>query len=124
MLFSIGDLITLVVVLLIVIVFRAIDRNNRSLEKLKRFSDKITENISALVEGKTVQLRDLSVELQAELKTGKEMIVHARTVDEQLRGKASEIESIQKRLSNYEKALTDLTTMSSRVDTNFEKAPG
>jgi predicted nucleic acid-binding Zn-ribbon protein len=121
MLFSFGDLITLVVVLLIVIVFRAIDRNNRSLEKLKRFSDKITENLSALVEGKTLEMRDLSVELQAELKAGKEMIVHARTMDEQLRGKTSEIESIQARLSDYEKALTDLTSMSARVDTNMKK---
>src|SRR5271157_5890182 len=121
MLFSFGDLITLVVVLLIVIVFRAIDRNNRSLEKLKRFSDKITENLSALVEGKTLEMRDLSVELQAELKAGKEMIVHTRTADEQLRGRTSEIESIHTRLTDYEKALTDLTAMSSRVDTNMKR---
>ncbi|HYW85947.1 MAG TPA: hypothetical protein VFB30_22035, partial [Spirochaetia bacterium] len=105
MLFSFGDLITLVVVLLIVIVFRAIDRNNRSLEKLKRFSDKITENLAALVEGKTLEMRDLSVELQAELKAGKEMILHARNADELLQGRTSEIESIHKRLSDYEKAL-------------------
>ena len=39
MIFSIGDLITFVVVLLILVVYRTLDRNNRSLEKLKRFSE-------------------------------------------------------------------------------------
>ena len=78
MIFSIGDLITFVVVLLILVVYRALDRNNRSLEKLKRFSDKITENLSALVEQRTAQVKDLSLELQASLKTGKEMLARAR----------------------------------------------
>ena len=32
MVFSIGDIITLVVVLLILVIYRALDRNNRSLE--------------------------------------------------------------------------------------------
>ena len=87
-LFSIGDLITLVVVLLILVIFRALDRNNRSLEKLKRFSDKIAENLSTFVEEKTVSVRELSVELQASLKTGKDMIARARGVEEMLQGRA------------------------------------
>ena len=62
MLFSIGDLITLVAVLLILVVFRALDRNNRSLEKLKRFSGKIMENLSAFVEEKTGAIRDLVID--------------------------------------------------------------
>ena len=87
MIFSIGDLITFVVVLLMLVIFRALDRNNRSLEKLKRFSDKITENLSALVEQKTGQVKDLSLELQANLKTGKEILTRARGVEELLQGR-------------------------------------
>ena len=51
--FSIGNLITFVAVLLILAIFRALDRNNRSLEKLKRFSDRIAENIASFVEQRT-----------------------------------------------------------------------
>ena len=121
MFFSIGDLITLVVVLLILVIFRALDRNNRSLEKLKRFSDKITENLSVFVEEKTTQVRDLSLELQASLKTGREIIARARGVEELLQGKTADTESIQKRLTEYDTALSELTGMSARVDKNLQK---
>jgi chromosome segregation ATPase len=121
MFFSIGDLITLVVVLLILVIFRALDRNNRSLEKLKRFSDKIAENLSAFVEEKTASMRDLTLELQASLKTGKDMIARARSVEEMLQGRAGDIDAIQKRLTDYDSALSELTAMSARVDKNLAK---
>ena len=119
MIFSIGDLITFVVVLLILVVYRALDRNNRSLEKLKRFSDKITENLSALVEQKTGQVKDLSLELQANLKTGREILARARGVEELLQGKTTDIEEIQNRFAEYDKSLAELTAMSARVDKNL-----
>ena len=119
MIFSIGDLITFVVVLLVVVVYRALDRNNRSLEKLKRFSDKITENISALVEQRTAQMKNLSLELQAGLKSGTEMIARAQGVQEVLEGRAEDIQEIQHRFTEYDKALAELTSMSARVDKNL-----
>jgi len=119
MIFSIGDLITFVVVLLMLVIFRALDRNNRSLEKLKRFSDKITENLSALVEQKTGQVKDLSLELQANLKTGREILARARGVEELLQGRTTDVKEIQNRFAEYDKGLAELTAMSARVDKNL-----
>ena len=121
MFFSIGDLITFFVVLLILAIYRALDRNNRSLEKLKRFSDRITENLSGLVEQKTSQMKELSHELQASLKTGNELIVRAGGVEGQLQGKAEQVEAIQARLTEYDSALKELASMSARVDKNLLK---
>lgn len=121
MIFSIGDLITLVVVLLILVIFRAMDRNNRSLEKLKRFSDKITENLSAAVTQKTTEVKDLSLELQASLKTGREILARARGVEELVQGRTSDIEEIQNRFAEYDRALAELTAMSARVDKNLAR---
>jgi chromosome segregation ATPase len=121
MIFSIGDLLTFVVVLLILVIYRAMDRNNRSLEKLKRFSDKITENLSAVVTQRTGEVRDLTLELQASLKTGKEILARARGVEELLQGRTSDIEEIQNRFSQYDKALAELTAMSARVDKNLTR---
>ena len=39
----------------ILIIFRALDRNNRSLEKVKRFSDKVRDGLAAVVEEKTAE---------------------------------------------------------------------
>jgi hypothetical protein len=119
MVFSIGDIITLVVVLLILVIYRALDRNNRSLEKLKRFSDKITENLSAFVDEKTTQVKDLSLELQGNLKMGKEILTRARGVEEALQSRAGDVEAIQKRFAEYDTALSELTAMSARVDKNL-----
>jgi len=119
--FSIWDAIIFVAFLLILVVFRALDRNNRSLEKLKRFSDKITENLSAFVEERAAQVKDLSLEIQASLQTGREILSRARQVEEALQGRVGEIEAIQKRLSDYDKALAELTAMSARLDQNIVK---
>jgi chromosome segregation ATPase len=119
MIFSIGDLITLVVVLLILVIYRALDRNNRSLEKLKRFSDKIMENLSALVHEKTAEVKDISQELQASLKMGKDIVARTRGVEEILDTRTADIEAIQVRFAEYDKTLAELTAMSARVDKNL-----
>jgi chromosome segregation ATPase len=116
MFFSIGDLITLGAVLLILIVYRVLDRNNRSLEKLKRFSDKIMENIAATVQEKTASVRDLSLELQDNLKTGREILKRSRDVEEALAGRAGEVEAIQKRLAEYDRVVADLAAASDKVE--------
>jgi uncharacterized protein YoxC len=121
MIFSYGNLITLVVVLLILVIYRALDRNNRSLEKLKRFSDKITENMNALVQERTAQVRDLTLEIQGSLKTGKEILARARGVEEILQNRSADIDEIQKRFAEYDKALAELSTMSGRVDKNLQR---
>jgi chromosome segregation ATPase len=121
MIFSIGDLLTFVVVLLILVIYRAMDRNNRSLEKLKRFSDKISENLSSVVTQRTGEVRDLTLELQASLKTGKEILARARGVEELLQGRTADIEEIQNRFAQYDSALAELTAMSARVDKNLTR---
>jgi chromosome segregation ATPase len=121
MLFSIGDFVTFGSVLLILVVFRALDRNNRSLEKLKRFTDKIMENLSAFVEEKTAQIKDISIELTVNLKTGKELLKRVREAEEALTAKSDGFDGIQKQLADYDRALGDLVSMSERVDQNLKR---
>jgi len=119
--FSIGDLVTILIVLVILVVFRQIDRGNRSLEKMKRFGDKIIENLAAVVEEKTRQVKDLSVELAANLKTGGEILQRVKAVEGGLEKKAGDVEGIQKRLTEYDGALQELVAMSERVDQNLKR---
>ena len=53
MIFSFGNLLSIVIVLIILIIYRQIDRNNRSLEKVKRFSDRMKDELAKSVEEKT-----------------------------------------------------------------------
>ncbi len=122
MFFSVGNLITLVSL--------AHPRhlphfgpNNRTLEKLKRFSDKIMENLSAAVEDKGAQVKELALELDVNLKSGRELLGRALQAEEALDGKAGELDGIQRRISDYDRSLAELTSMSARVDENLA-SPG
>jgi chromosome segregation ATPase len=120
-LFSIGNLITFLAVLLILVILRALDRNNRSLEKLKRFSDKIGANISALAQEKAAQIGEITAGLQASLATGKDLMTRARAVDEALQTRAAEVEGVRKRLLDYEKGFSEIASVSSRLDQTLKK---
>jgi DNA repair exonuclease SbcCD ATPase subunit len=121
MIFSFGNLVTILAVLLILVIYRQLDRNNRSLEKVKRFSDHIIANLGKQVEEKTREIKDLSVDLQAGLKTGKEILARVNRHDEQLADKAKNLVGLQERLDGYDKTLNELAGMTDRVEENLKR---
>ncbi|HEB10441.1 MAG TPA: hypothetical protein ENI06_04405 [Spirochaetales bacterium] len=120
MFFSFGNLLTVLIVFIILVIYRQLDRNNRSLEKVKRYSDHVIKNIQGFVDDKTAELRDISIELQVNLKTGKEILNKIRGVEQGLKQRAGDIDSIGKRISDYDRVLKDLIDMTARVENNLK----
>ncbi|MCX7029738.1 MAG: hypothetical protein NTU62_06410 [Spirochaetes bacterium] len=121
MLFSLGNVITLAVVLLILIAFRIADSRNRpNVDKLKRQSDMLTEKFSSFVEERTTEVRALSAELAGSLKNGSEILKRARAVEESLATRAGDIEAIGRKFAEYDATLRELDAMSGRVDQNLK----
>lgn len=120
-LFSFGNLLSIVIVLIILIVYRQLDRGNRSLEKLKRFSDKIRDSLSGMIDEKTVEMKNLAIELQVNLKTGKEVLKRVREAEEGLQSRSESLQAMQGRIDGYDRALEELVTMSARVDENLKR---
>jgi len=118
---SIGNLITLLVVVVILIIYRQLDKNNRSLEKVKRYADKVKADLDTFVDGKTVELKNFVVELDVHQKTGKEILKRITTAEESLKAKAQDIDQMYKRISQYDKALADLVSMTSHVEENLKR---
>jgi len=126
-----GDAITLLVVLAVVLVFRQLDRNNRSLEKVKRYGDRVMQTLSAFVEKKSSEIKDLAIEVQVSVKQGKELLRSVREVQEELAARSrdleersAEIEAIRSRIDGYDTALAELVNMSERVDDNLRRLRG
>lgn len=126
-----GDAITLLVVLAVVLVFRQLDRNNRSLEKVKRYGDRVMQTLSAFVEKKSSEIKDLAIEVQVSVKQGKELLRSVREVQEDLAARSrdleersAEIEAIHSRIDGYDTALAELVKMSERVDDNLRRLRG
>lgn len=126
-----GDAITLLVVLAVVLAFRQLDRNNRSLEKVKRYGDRVMQTLSAFVEKKSSEIKDLAIEVQISVKQGKELLRSVREIQEDLAARSrdleersAEIEAIHSRIDGYDTALAELVKMSERVDDNLRRLRG
>ncbi|NOY07924.1 MAG: hypothetical protein GXP33_03675 [Spirochaetes bacterium] len=119
--FTIGNLITFLTVLLILLIYRQIDKGNRSLEKVKKYSDRVVQNLSKFVDEKTAKLKDLSIELQVNLKTGKDILNRVHEVEQGLNERSDDIVKIEHRLTEYDSVLKELIRMTARVDENMKR---
>lgn len=129
--FDAGDVITLLAALAVVFLFRQLDRSNRSLEKVKRYGDRVMRTLSTFVEKKNSEIKDLSIEVQVSVKQGKELLRSVRDVQDglavrrrDLEERSSEIDAISARIDGYDAALAELVNMSERVDENLRRLRG
>ncbi len=121
MAFSIGNIITLLVVLIILALYRQLDKNNRSLEKIKRYSDKIKEELDIYVDEKTVEVKNFAIDLEVHHKTGKEILSRIQSLEEQLDSKAGHVEKIYEKINGYDQVLNELNTMTLKVQENLNR---
>ncbi len=129
--FDAGDVITLLVALAVVFLFRQLDRSNRSLEKVKRYGDRVMRTLSTFVENKNSEIKDLAIEVQVSVKQGKELLRSVRDVQDDLavrrrdlEERSAEIDAIRTRIDGYDTALAELVNMSERVDENLRRLRG
>ncbi len=129
--FDAGDVITLLAALVVVVVLRQLDRSNRSLEKVRRYGDRVMRSLSTFVEKKNSEIKDLSIEVQVSVKQGKELLRSVREVQDDLavrrrdlEERSAEIDAISARIDGYDAALAELVNMSERVDENLRRLRG
>lgn len=121
MVFSLGNVITLFIVVLVLAIYRQMDRNNRSLDKIRRYSDKIKDELDGFVDGKTQEVKNLAIDLDVHQKTGKEILKRIVAIEDELGKKADHIEAVHQRMADYNKALDELNQMAGRVDENLKR---
>ena len=121
MLFSIGNIITILIVLIVLALYRQLDRNNRSLDKVRRYSDKITADIESFVDQKTQEMKNLAIEIDVHQKTGKEVLKRIAAIEEGFSNKATEVDAINLRINEYDKAINELIGMTGKVDENLKR---
>ncbi len=117
--FTIGNIITLLVVVIILAIYRQLDKNNRSLEKIKRYSEKIKDELDTYVDSKTVEVKNFAIELDVHQETGKAILNRISMAEEQLESRASYIDKMYERINEYDKVLDELTQMTHKVQDNL-----
>lgn len=121
MLFDPGNLITLAIVAIVLAVYRFLDRDNRSLEKVKKFTDRIREDLAAYVDQRSEDLKAYGIELDVRSKAAKEVLKRVKEAQEELEARSETLDSMGTRLSEYDGALARLADMTGRVDENLKR---
>ncbi len=121
MIFTPGDFITLGLVLAILFLFRQLDRNNRSLEKLRKYSDHMKAELGDYVAEREVELKNYGVELGVQQQAAQQLLKRIQEVDSQLADRAENIASIGQRIGEYDRALDELMRLTAKTKSDIEQ---
>jgi chromosome segregation ATPase len=120
--FTVGNLLTLGIVVLCLILYRYVDKNNRSLDKVRKYAEKCKEDIAAYTQEKAAAVRNFGIDLDVERKAAAELMRHIQELTEQeLAQKAQAIARIDERIKAYDSSLEELVKMTGRVQENMNR---
>jgi uncharacterized protein YoxC len=121
MVFTVGNLLVIGIVLVILAIFRQLDRNSKTLDKVRRYAEKAKEELDRVVLERVQNLKDLAIELDIHQKAGKEILKRIQTIEEGIQEKFAAVDTIGTRIKDYDKALSDLIEMTRRAEENIQR---
>ncbi len=128
MFFTPGNIITLILSCTLVIVFRQLDKNNRSIEKVKKFGDKLKEDLEAFIKEKTGKLEESTISLDVEQQRAIAAVKRLESIreditrrEEALLQRTQAIADMGKRVDTYEQTIKQLMEMTSAAEENLKR---
>jgi chromosome segregation ATPase len=120
--FTFGNLITLAIVVLILFLYRQIDRKHRNLELISKYMDKVKDDLDDYVEKKAVEVKNYGINLKVEQQAAAELMKRVQTlIEKDLAEKVAAVARIDERLNAYDDSLDELVQMTSRVQENLNR---
>ena len=111
--------VTLAVSVAIVIVFRIMDRDNRSLDKLKRYAASLQEEIDGIVEKSVQELKNTALDLEVNTRAGRELLSDVNREDSRLTEIQERIGGLENSVRNSETAMDQLAGLTQSVEENM-----
>ena len=121
MIFTGGDLIVLGAVILILFLYRRLDKNNKSLEKVRRYAEKASGELDKLVEEKKNRLKDLVDDMDVQERTGREVLKRILSHNEELLAHEEKVREKLAMVDNLQDRMDRLNEMTALVDENMRK---
>ena len=127
-LFTSGNIVTLIISLLLVILFRQLDKNNRSIEKVKKFGDKLKAELEVFIKEKASLLQESSIGLEVQQNKAVAAVKRLESIREDLVRKETElmertknIANIGKHIETYDATIKQLLEMTALAETNLSR---
>jgi DNA repair exonuclease SbcCD ATPase subunit len=122
MLFDFGNLITLGIVVLVLLLFRLMDRGNRSITGIRKHAEKCKEDLAAFIEDQSRIIKDFGITFDVEQKSAKELLRRIQAITrEELAQKVQSLAQIDDRIRDYDSSLEELVQMTGRVQENLNR---
>ncbi len=121
MIFTIGDLIVLGVVIMTLFAYRRLDRNSKTLEKVRRYAEKASGELDKLVEEKRNRLKDLVDDVDVQERTGREVLKRIISNNEELIAHEEKVKEKLVAVENLQGRMDQLNDMTLLVDQNMKK---
>ncbi|GHV73474.1 hypothetical protein AGMMS49940_07760 [Spirochaetia bacterium] len=119
--FTVGNLLTLGIVALALILFRKSDRTNRSLEKLRKYADHLKEDLTEFAAQKEAAVLDYGVQLDVHQKQAKELMNRLQLSEEAMAAKIAAVADLNEKIKTYDSTLGELVRMTVRVQENLTR---
>jgi len=119
--FTVGNIITLGIVLLILILYRQMDRNNRSRNLIRDYTERQKKELGEFVKDQERAVKDYAISLNVERDAAKELMKRLQQTEEELAQKAQSMDRIDSQIKAYESSLAELDRMTGRVQENMNR---
>ena len=119
--FTVGNLLTLGIALLFLVLFRYLDKNNRHMKGLRDYSDILKKDLASFMEEHERAIKDYGISLNVERESAKELMKRLLVTEEELAEKAATMARIDSQIKSYESSLVELDRMTSRVQENMNR---
>jgi len=119
MLSVLGNLIVLGIVSVVLVLFRKTDKNSKSLEQVKKYASKRNEEFDLYVEERISNLKDLSISLEVQEKTGAVILNRIAGEVDQLSEKIERIEELNKKVVGYNSTMDKMLNLSKELDERY-----
>ena len=120
--------ITLVISLMLILFFRQTDKNSRSIEKAKKYGDRVKDEIEGFVNERTQNLREAAIELDAKLSQAIAAVNRLDSIyndfmkkSDVLTSRASSIDTIEKTVAGAEQTIKTVMDMTALAEKNLAR---
>lgn len=123
----IGNIITLGLCVALVLIFRQMDANNKSIDKVKRFSEKLKEDLDAYFENRSQDLQKAAIDLDTKQTQAIASVKRLQKFEEDFAVRSKETEDrinalseVETRIDGYDSIIKDLIDKTGRAEENLQ----
>jgi len=120
--------ITLALSLMMILFFRQTDKNSRSIEKAKKYGDRVKDEIEGFVNERTQNLREAAIELDAKISQAIAAVNRLDTIyndfkkkSDVLTARVSSIDAIEKTVAGAEQTIKTVMDMTALAEKNLAR---